>query len=115
MTLTNSCLENTKLITAVGLIFSFDEHWLNFFYSHQNAGLRLGPEEMLMEARCFSSGEQIMIRVALDLWTHGSYASLSSVAETLDWENLTRVLLAIMTLRDISIDDLLEIKAIYES
>ncbi len=115
MTLKTSCLENTKLITAIGLIFSFDEHWLNFFYSHKNGRLRLEPAEMLMEARCLSSGEQIMIKVALDLWTHGNYASLSSIAETLDWEKLTRVLLAIMTLRDISIDDLVEIKSIYES
>lgn len=111
----NSCLWQSSLHSAIGILFSNDEHWLDFFYFHKGGGLRLEPQELIAESRCFSRGEQLMIRVALDLWTDGSYVSLAEILNTLDFENLNRVLLAIMTVRDVSIEDIVDVDCHYES
>lgn len=108
-----SDLEKGRLNTAIGIIFNYDERWLDFLYSHKDGDLRCPPDELMAEASCFSRGEQIMIKVALDLWVGGNYVCISQLIEHLDWTNLTRVLVAIMTMRDISANDLIEIGSIY--
>lgn len=108
-----SDLEQCVLSRAIGIIFNNDERWLDFFYSHKGGDLRLAPEELIQEARCFSRGEQILIRVALELWSGANYVGISQIVEHLDWTNLTRVLVAIMTLRDITANELIEIGHLY--
>lgn len=109
-----SDLEKSRLNTAIGILFNYDERWLDFFYSHKGGGLRCEPTELIAEASCFSRGEQIMIKVALDLWTNDHRASISEIIEYLDWINLNRVLLAIMTMRDITVEDLADAGSRYE-
>ncbi len=108
-------LERNRVCHAIGIIFDYDERWLEFFYSHKGGGLRADPEELIAESRCFSSGEKVMIKVALDLWADSHQASLSEIINSLDWANLNRVLLAIMTMRDVTVDDLTEFGSSYES
>ena len=109
-----SDLQKSRLDTAIGILFDYDERWINFFYSHKGGELRRGPHELIAEASCFSRGEQIMIKVALDLWTDDCRASISEIIEYLDWINLNRVLLAIMTMRDVAIEDLVDAGSRYE-
>lgn len=109
-----SDLEQSRLCTAIGIVFGFEERWLEFFYSHKIGELRASPQDLLTEARCFSRGEQIMIKVALDFWTDGHHASVSEMINSLDWESLSRVLLAIMTIRDVTAQDIIEIGSRYE-
>ncbi len=106
-----SDLEKSRLNHAIGIIFNFDERWIHFFYSHKGGNLRCEPETLIAESMCFSRGEQIMVKVALDLWTDGDRASLSEIINFLDWENLNRVLLAIMTMRDVTPEDLADARA----
>lgn len=110
-----SGLEKSRLNQAIGIIFDYDEHWLEFFYAHKGGGLRCEPEILIAESGCFSRGERLMIKVALDLWTEGNQASISEIMNSLDWQNLNRVLLAIMTLRDVSPEDLADARDRYES
>jgi hypothetical protein len=110
-----SDLERSRLSQAIGLVFDFDERWLEFFYSHKGGELRCEPADLLAEVGCFSRGEQVMIKVALDLWTDGNRASVSEIVGNLDWTNLNRVLLAIMTMRDVTIEDLADASSQYES
>ena len=114
MKLVNSCLSQSLLNQAIGILFDYDERWFEFFYSHKGGSLRLEPDELLRESRCFSRGEQVMIRIALDFWSDGRYAGLSEIVDELDWVNLTRVLIAIMKVRDVSTEDLIELGSRYE-
>lgn len=107
-------LERSRLNQAIGLVFGYDERWLDFFYSHKDGELRSEPDELISESRCFSRGEQILIKVALDLWMDGHRASISEIVNALDWTNLNRVLLAIMKIRDISAEDLVDVGSQYE-
>lgn len=112
---TKSDLEQSHLTQAIGIIFDYDERWLEFFYSHKGGGLRCEPEILIAESACFSRGEQIIIKVALDLWTEGQRANLSEILNCLDWAHLNRVLLAIMKMRDVTPEDLFDFRAQYES
>lgn len=109
-----SDLKQSRLCRAIGLIFDYDEHWLNFFFSHKRAELRESPAEMIKEACCYSHGEQIKIRVALDLWTMQNHVSIAEIVETLDFDNLCRVVLAIIMIREISVCNLEELQSQYE-
>lgn len=109
-----SDLEKSRLTTAIGIVFDYDERWLEFFYSHTNGELRLSPDKLVSEARCFSHGEQVLLKVALDLFTNGHRASISEILDTLDWENLLRVLLGMMVMRDVSAEDLACVGSCYE-
>lgn len=110
-----SDLEQSLLSSAIGLIFDFDEHWLNFFFSHKRVELRAPPHELIQEAGCFSHGEQIKIRAALDLWTGQGHVSIAELVEVLDFENLLRVILAILAVREITICDLDDLRSRYET
>lgn len=109
-----SDLEKSRLNTAIGILFDYDERWIHFLYSHKGSSLRCEPAELIAEARGFSRGEQIIIKVALDLWTNDHRTSISEIVEHLDWANLIRVLLAIMMVRDISTEDLADAGFRYE-
>lgn len=105
-----SSLGQSLLSNAVGLIFNYDEHWLTFLYSHKNGEMRASPHELIKDACCYSHGEQIKIRVALDLLTGHGHVTIAELVDVLDFENLLRVILAIMMVRDIApcdLDDLL--------
>lgn len=110
---TRSDLEKSRLITAIGIIFNHDERWLDFFYSHKGGDLRCAPDELIAESRCFSRGEQIMIKVALDLWTGGNHVGISQIIDHLDWTNVIRVLVALMMMRDITAEDLIDVGCLY--
>lgn len=101
-----SPLEQSLINKAIGILFQFDERWFGFFYSHKGGGLRLCPEELIEESHCFGRGEQLLVRVALDLWTEGTRVSISEILSVADYETLNRILLAIMAAREVSIEDL---------
>ncbi len=110
-----TALELSVLVSAIGIIFNYDEHWLEFFYSHKSGELRLSPEDLLLEAVCYSGSEQVLIKAALDLWTGEAYTNLAEIIEGLDSEDFQRVMLAILAVREISIEDLDEMRLRYET
>lgn len=79
----------------ISLIFSKYPKLLEFFFEKHEARIRFESKEMLKEAGCFSSGEQILIRVALDLWSGSGNALVWQMVEVLDHENFSNVLKAL--------------------
>lgn len=88
------------------MIFSGDEHWNQFLFSHKKPELRLPPEELLEEAACFSHGEQILIQVALDIWGEQGKTRLTDLIEILDEDAFLRVIAALLHFRELTVDDL---------
>lgn len=101
-----SPLQQSLLNNAIGILFQFDEWWFGFFYSHKGGGLRLCPEELIEESHCFSRSEQLLVRVALDLWADENRVSISEILRVADYETFNRILLAIMAARELSITGL---------
>lgn len=84
---------------VMNLIFRNHTGLLDFLFEPNRPKLRREAEMLLREARDFSSGEQILIRVALNLWNgHGSVC-LWDVIEKLDQKNYQQVILGLQYLR----------------
>ena len=81
------------------LVFQNHPQFLEFLFEREDARLREAPEQLLAEARAFSTGEQILIRVGLDLWCGLGNVHLWDIVERLDEDNYHQVLLGLRHLR----------------
>lgn len=93
-----------RMQEVLNLIFQNHPQFLEFLFDRERARLRLEPEELLMEAGAFSTGERILIRVALDLWSGKGDVHLWDLVERLDDENYQNVLAGLRHLRPIEWD-----------
>ena len=80
----------------ISMIFSNHPKLLDFFFDPFLPRICGDPVEVIEEAGCFSSGEQVLIRVALDLWSRSGDTKICDVFERLDQDNLNKVLKALM-------------------
>ncbi len=80
---------------AISLVFLNHPELLDFFFEKKKPRIRFKPLEMRKAAAGFSSGEQILIRVALDMWSGSGNAKIWQMLETLDSGNLSNVLKAL--------------------
>jgi len=71
---------------------------IDFMFHPTRAALRAEPKTLHREARCFSSGEQILVRVAIDLWGNLDHVKLSELGR-LDSSNFQRVIAAFSRIR----------------
>jgi hypothetical protein len=76
----------------IASIFFKHPKLLEFFFQKRSAQMQFSPENMLKEMRCFSSGEQVLIRVAMDVWSGSGNAKVWQLLEKLDHENFSNVL-----------------------
>jgi hypothetical protein len=73
---------------------------LRFLFNQQKPELRSTPEQLLFEARGFSSGQFAIIKIAIDLWSGCTvYSDLNEILYTLDSDNFSNVILALVKLR----------------
>lgn len=84
-----------RLFLLIEQIFSNHPQLLEFFFDKSQPRIRFEPLDMIKEAGCFSSGEQVLIRVALDMWSCSGNAKVWQLLETLDHENFSNVLKAL--------------------
>ena len=90
-----------RIQEVLNLIFRNHPALLDFLFEKDDAQLRAEPVVLLASAGAFSSGEQILVRVALDLWNGSGDVRLWDIIERLDDENYRNVLLGLRHLRRI--------------
>ena len=100
-------LGEQNLISSIQILFRHDEKLLSFLFQHQKHRLRLPPKALLREARALSADEQILIRVALDLWSESGDTLLPVLIYTLEHENIVAYVRAILRFREIDVDSIL--------
>jgi hypothetical protein len=93
-----------RMQEVFNLIFENHPEFLGFLFEPERARLRMAPDELLTEAGGFSTGERILIRVALDLWSGQGHVQLWDMVERLDDENYHHVLAGLRHLRPIEED-----------
>lgn len=87
------------MMEVMNLLFRYHPKLLAFLFDPDRARLRQQAEWLMEEAGGFSSGEQMLIRIALNLWNGHGTVTLWDVIETLDQRNYHQVLLGLQHLR----------------
>ena len=93
-----------RMMETLNIIFAGHNKLLQFLFDEDVAKLRHEPELLLTSACGFSSGEQILIRIALDLWSGSGGVKLWHIIESLDDTTYEGVLAGLRHLRQINPD-----------
>lgn len=104
--LSASCLYPSLRINAIGAHFDWNEHWMHFLFSHKAQELGAAPAELLSQSASFSHGEQLMVRIALDIWSSQGKAQVSNLLDVLDDDTFLRMISSLLHFRELSRDDL---------
>jgi len=91
--------EEQRLSEIMYLLFKLYPELEKFLFQSGVPRLNEPPDVLLNQVGCFSSGEQILIRVALDLWSGEGGAKLSDIIHRLDDDNFTNVTTALVCCR----------------
>jgi hypothetical protein len=75
---------------------------LDFIFNDSHPTLRAHPEKLLIQAEAFSTGERILIQVALDLWDGSGKTQFLDIIYKLDENTKHRVFLTLQYLNIIS-------------
>lgn len=95
---------DVQLYEAVSKLFVHHQHLLNGIFDKEIAKLSAEPADLLMHYKCLSSGEFVMVKVALDIWCSSGGARVSELLDILDVHNFCNVLTALSSARDREIE-----------
>ena len=87
-----------RLLSIIGHLCSQHLYLLDLLFDPNEPRLRRAPEELLEESVNLSSGEDLLVRVALDLWSGSGNARIWELVEVLDGGNFINVLKALFEL-----------------
>ncbi len=86
------------LLQAMRHLFRSNPNLLSFTFDTNEPQLRRSAGALLQEARGLSGGENLLVRIALDLWNQSGAVSLSEVVERLDSPAFDNVIAALKLL-----------------
>ena len=93
-----------RMMESLNFIFTGHSKLLEFLFEPDRPKLRHEPEILLHHAMGFSRGEQILLRVALDLWCGAGEVRLWQMIEHLDDGSYGNALTGLRHLREIPTD-----------
>jgi len=96
--------DEVRLYEAVSKLFVHHEHLLNGIFDKKIARLSAEPTQLLKHYRCLSSGEYVMVKIAIDIWCSAGGARVSELLDILDVHNFCNVLTALSSARDREIE-----------
>lgn len=93
-----------QLYDAVSKLFVQHQHLLNGIFDKKTPKLSAEPAQLLRHYRCASSGEYLMVKVAIDVWCGAGGARVSELLDILDVHNFCNVLTALSAARNHEIE-----------
>lgn len=87
-----------RQLEIIGHLFCRHLYLLDFLFDPKIPRLRLEPDGLLEQSSVMSAGEDLLVRVALDLWSGSGDAHVWELVEILDEENFLYVLRALYEL-----------------
>ncbi len=90
---------NTLHIHAISLLLSNDVRILDWLLSEDRTSLSSDPQSLLYESGVFSTGEQLLVQIALDLWDGSGHAKISEIICKLDSVRFKCFCLALVAFR----------------
>lgn len=76
-------------------LFAAHENLLPFLFYTEAATLRHYPDVLMTQAKCLSSGEFVLIRLALDIWNDSGGVRISELLNRLDSTNFQNAMSAL--------------------
>jgi hypothetical protein len=92
------------MMETLNIIFAGHSKLLQFLFYAETARLQQEPEFLLTKVCGFSTGEKILVRIALDLWNGSGDVKLWHIIEKLDECTYENVLIGLRHLRQIDPD-----------
>lgn len=83
------------LFQIISVALERHPYLIDLIFNTDRPETQLSTEELIQSSCCYSSGEKILIRVALDLWNSTGKAKLGDIINSLDPDNFKNVLYAI--------------------
>ncbi len=99
----NACSSDIKLFNAITILFTHHPHLLTFLFHPSISKLNNPPHIVKKSIGHLSSGEKLLILIALDFWSSDGNASIGEINSILDDINLNAFLNALLFLRSESI------------
>ena len=94
----DACKGDLKRAHAISVLMEKHPDLMRWLFKDDKPELKTSPEEMLRRAGAFSTGERILIRVALDLWSGDGNTKVMEL-DRLDPGNFENALHAISLMR----------------
>jgi len=84
-----------RLGLAMATLFAAHHDLLLFIFDPEEPRLSMTPDLMLQRIKGFSSGERLLIRLALDIWNDSGEVKITELLNTLDPTNFTNAIAAL--------------------
>ncbi len=88
-----------QLLESIKFLLGNHRKLLHFLFHPSKPLLRSAPEVLLSEAGVFSSGEYLLVQIAIDFWDGTGNAKLADIYSILDRDIYIRVLKTIENLK----------------
>lgn len=96
----NASSRELKLYQAIRILFLKHSYLLEFLFQKELPLLRKSSELLIQEAQAFSSGEKLLVRIALDLWNEEGDVFFWELFAVLDPINISNLVLSIQYLNN---------------
>jgi len=97
---TNACKGDVKRASAISVLMDKHPALIDWMFREDKPELKASPGQILKRAGAFSTGEKILIQLALDIWS-GDGATKILDLDRLDPGNFKNALSAIELMRGI--------------
>ena len=95
----NACAGDLKRLEIIKGIFVQDPEMVDWLFLKDKPELFADPDTVMQKAGAFSSGQQILIRVALAVWCWYEGTNIVDICRRLDNKNFQAVMMAMVELR----------------
>ncbi len=99
-------MTNNPTYQAIDMIFGSRPGLKSHMFGQDKFRLCAEPEDILENALGLSSGEQILLKIALDLWSGSGQTDLYDLLTTLDEGNFINFLKALLIMRGLKTKDI---------
>jgi len=96
----NACSSDKKLLYAIARLFRNRAGLLDFFFHSTQSKLSASPEKIRKMARAFCSGDEFLVRLALDIWSQDGGINFNEIYQKVDDDNFYNIIATLGYLRD---------------
>ena len=87
----NASMSDEFLLSAIKKLFKTKQHFVNFMFHPSQAKLAFASEEIIEMAMGLGSGYDLLVRIALDIWSGEGGINFNEIYQKLDTQSFNEV------------------------